>query len=93
MPPTGSFPLAIDRVSVPAHAPAPVAATAATRQDVPAIAMALAGVLVLGSVAAAAGIAWESRGYGALSIAAGGALGVASLFPLWLVLRRPRARS
>ncbi len=84
---TGSFPLAIETVAVRGRTPS-TATEACT--DVRAVALGMGAVFALGTIAAAAGIACQAQGYGALSIAAGAVIGVASGFPLWLLLRRPR---
>ncbi len=86
---TGSFPLA-DPVGTPGRAPWTGGTNHATARTV---GLALAGVFALGSAVAAVGISYQAEGYGALSIAAGGLIGIASAVPLWMLLRAPLART
>ncbi len=80
---TGSFPVVL-----------PATARQATwterHDDARTMGLALVGILLLGSGAAAAGFHWESQGYGSLTIVGGGLLGFATAIPAWLLLRRPR---
>jgi predicted MFS family arabinose efflux permease len=82
---TGSFPVVI---------PAPATVRQATwndrRDDARTTALALIGLFVLGSGAAAAGFHYESQGYGALTIVGGALLGFATALPAWLLFRLPR---
>ena len=80
---TGSFPIAIESTATP-----PRAALRAGSRDGRVAALGLIGIFLLGSGAAAAGIHWESEGYGALSIAGGAVIGLGGALPVWLLFRR-----
>ncbi len=80
--------------SFPAVLPAPAAVRQATwsdkHDDARMTALALIGLFLLGSGAAAAGLHWESQGYGSLTIVGGALLGCATAVPAWLLFRHPR---
>jgi len=84
---TGSFPIAIPATATTR----PLSWTSGGRHDdARTVALALIGVFLLGSGAAAAGFQLESQGYGALTIVGGGLIGIATAIPAWLLFRRPR---
>lgn len=83
---TGSFPIALD--SAAARQPA-ITPAVARFGDVRTISAALITVFLLGSGAAAAGIQYESEGYGALTFVGGALIGLGGLVPAWLLFRSP----
>jgi hypothetical protein len=82
---TGSYPMAIDA----AASLRTVARPAARHGQVKTVGLSLVGVLLVASGAAAAGINYEPEGYGALSIAAGAVLALATAVPLSLLFKKP----
>ena len=83
---TGSFPIALDHGAVPGPA---ISTLAGRFGDVRTVAAALIAVFLLGSGAAAAGIQYESEGYGALTVVGGALIGAGVFAPLWLLFRFP----
>ncbi len=83
---TDSFPLGIEHDALRAQ----VTRRTSRLEDARAAALAVMAVFFIGSCAAAAGIAYESDGYGGITVAAGGLMGLASALPMWWLLRGSR---
>ncbi len=79
---TGSFPVVV---------PVPVVRAVVWSEGARSAGLGLVALLALGAIAAAAGLRFESEGYGALTLVGGAVIGIGMALPAWLLLRRPRS--